>query len=284
MASLLSSTSARADVPIALPLWTALFVRALPVIELVVALAVLAYLPLLRWHHRQHCTDVFALHALASLLQLRWLLPNCNAARNMLSLQSWRLCRRCTGVLASIALAPLPALHWRCCPHCAGVTASIALASSPSTRWQCCLCCTGLIALVALTSAYWQCCLQHIIIAELASLLALHWCPCKYHAGVVTVVVLASLPLLHWHLCPCAGPTTSIVLASLPSRWHHCPHCAGICPIATLQHVVITELASLLVLRWRPHEHRAGVIAGVCWHHCQHRAGVFVLVALASLP
>jgi hypothetical protein len=54
MVSSLSSTLAGADMPIALPLWTALFVRALPDIKPVVVLVTLAYLPLLRWHHHQH--------------------------------------------------------------------------------------------------------------------------------------------------------------------------------------------------------------------------------------
>jgi hypothetical protein len=135
-----------------------LFVQALPEIELVVALVVLAYLPLLRWRHCQHCAGVFTLHALALLPPFCWLLPNCSAARHTLLLQSWRFCQRCTGVLASIVLAPLPALCWCHCPRCAGVTTSIELVSLPSTRWRCCLCCTGVITLVKLASAHWQCC------------------------------------------------------------------------------------------------------------------------------
>jgi hypothetical protein len=126
--------------------------------------------------------------------------------------------------------------------------------------------------------------LQHIVIVELASLPVLRWHPCLHRAGVVTIVVLALLPLLRWHLCPRAGITASIALASLPLRWRHCPCCAGVCPIAMLQHVVVTELESFLVLLWCPCEHCAVVIAGVCWCHRQHCAGVFALVALVSLP
>ncbi len=158
---------------IALPLRAALLIWALPDIKLVVALVPLAYLPLLRWRHHQHCVGVFALHALVSSPQLCWLLPHCNATCDTLSLQSWCLRRCCAGVLASIALASLLALRWRCCPCCASVTVSIALASSPSTRWPHCLCHAGVIALVALASAHWKCCSRHIVIAELASLPAL---------------------------------------------------------------------------------------------------------------
>ncbi len=154
MVSSLSSTLAGADVPIALLLRTALFVRALPVIKLVVALLTLAYLPLLHLRHCQHRADIFALHVLASSPQLHWLLLHCNAACNMSSLQSWRLCKHCAGVLASIALAPLPVLCWGPCPCYTDVTTSIALASSPSMRWHRCLRCAGVIALVALASAY----------------------------------------------------------------------------------------------------------------------------------
>ncbi len=225
-----------------------LFVRALPKIELVVALVVLAHLPLLRWHHCQHCAGVFTLHALASLPPFCWLLPNCNAACHMSSLQSWRFCRRCTGILASIPLAPLPALRWHHCPRCAGITASIGLASLPSTHWHCCLCRAGIIALVTLASAHWQCCSQHIVIAELASLPALRWHPCKHCSDVVTVAALASTPLLRWRLRPCAGTTASTALALFPLRWRHRPCCAGVCLIVTLQHFVVTELVFLPVL------------------------------------
>jgi hypothetical protein len=99
-----SSTSAGTDIPIALPRRPALFVLALPGIELVVALVVLAYSPSLR-------AGVFALHALASSPQSRWLLPHCNAAQDKTLLHSWRLSWHCTGVLACIALTP--------CRHCA---------------------------------------------------------------------------------------------------------------------------------------------------------------------
>jgi hypothetical protein len=91
-----------------------LFVWALPKIELVVALVVLAYSPLLCWRHCQHCAGIFTLHALASLPPFCWLLPNCNAARHTSLLQSWRFCRRCTGVL------------WHLCQRCAGVIALVA--------------------------------------------------------------------------------------------------------------------------------------------------------------
>jgi hypothetical protein len=264
-------------------------------------------LPSLRWRTCPCCIGITASIALTSLSSSHWrhrpshagfcpiampLATHCRhragvfagAALASLPASCWRLCRCCAGILASIALAPLPALRWRCCPHCAGITARIVLASSPSTHWRHCLCRAGVITLVALASAHWQCCSRHILIAELASLPALRRHPCKHRAGVVTVVALALLPLLCWPLCPCAGATASIALASLPLRWRHCPCSAGVCPIATLQHVVVIEVASLLVLHWHPREHRAGVIAGVCWHHRQHCAGVFALVALASFP
>ena len=105
--------SAGADIPIALPLQMALFVQALPGIEPVIALVTLAYLPLLH-------AGIFALHALASSPQLRWLLLHYKAAGDTSLLQSWPLSWH--------ELMSSPALRWH---H-----ASIALVSLPSTRWR----------------------------------------------------------------------------------------------------------------------------------------------------
>ena len=104
---------AGADIPIAVPLWMALFVQTLPDIQSVIALKALAYLPSLR-------AGIFDLHALVLLPQLRWLLLHCKAARDTLLLQSWPLSWH--------ELLSSPALRWH--------RASIALASSPSTHWR----------------------------------------------------------------------------------------------------------------------------------------------------
>ncbi len=95
-------------------------------------------------------------------------------------------------------------------------------------------------------------------------------------AGVVTLIALC--------LCPRAGATASIAMASLPSCWRHRPCRTGVCPIATLRPIVVAELASLLVLHWRPRKRCAGVIAGVGWQHCQHRAGVFPMLSCHHRP
>ncbi len=49
----------------------------------------------------------------------------------------WWICRRCTGLLARVALASLQALHCHLCQRCAGVVTHVALASLPSSRWHC---------------------------------------------------------------------------------------------------------------------------------------------------
>ncbi len=67
-------------------------------------------------------------------------------------LQSWRLCWRCTGILACIALASLPASRCHRYRRCAGVVALVAPASSPSAHRHCCPCPTRIATSLALVS------------------------------------------------------------------------------------------------------------------------------------
>ncbi len=181
------------------------------------------------------------------------LLPNCDAARDTLSLQGWLLCQHCAGIHASIALAPLPALRWHCClssrrhhcQHCAGVFA--------------------LHALVLLTLLRWRHCPSHTGFGPLAMLITTH--PhCR--AGIFANAAQVSLQALRWrcHSC-CAGVVALVALPSLPLCWHHHQHHSGICALA---------LASLPSSCWCLPNHDAATC-------CSHRAGILAGAALVSL-
>ncbi len=154
-------------------------------------------------------------------------------------------CPHCTGVIASVKLFLLLALHRRCCRvafqgpagaaqafagvalafclHPAGVIASIMLSSMSLAlcRHHCrvagrfCSCCTGIFVLItfALPPALRPCVCpvtkqsQHV----LASLPAPHHCHCRR--------LLALLPLSHGYFCPCSAGVTNLGIPAL--RQHH---------------------------------------------------------------
>jgi hypothetical protein len=122
-----------------------LFVWALPEIELVVALAVLAYLPLLHWRHCQHCAGISP--------SMCW--HHCPSFAGFCPL-AMLLTTRChcrAGIFASAALASLPALRWHLCQHCAGLVALVVQVSLPALGWRLHPPCTGTVAFVALASS-----------------------------------------------------------------------------------------------------------------------------------
>jgi hypothetical protein len=112
------------------------------------------------------------------------------------------LCRCCTGVLAHIALASLPALHMHCCRHCAGIVA-----------WASLLHPVGVIALVSPVSPIVLQTGFHPVLTPSqpgifprivqAFFLALHWCSCPHHAGIIARIALSLLPALCRHCPPC---------------------------------------------------------------------------------
>ena len=167
-----------------------------------------------------------------------------------LSSQSWHLLWQCACILPCIALAPRQhcarSLLLSCRrprQHCVGALALDALAPLP--------CRAGFISLVALACSHWQCCLQHIVIAELASLPRLHWHPCKHHAGVVTVVVLASSP----------SSRCVFALALVPpraSRWRLSHHAGGIVLVALVS-AQLQRCDQSSLQSWRPCEHCADI-------------------------
>jgi hypothetical protein len=86
------------------------------------------------------------------------------------------------GIIALIALAPLPRLHGRCIPYCADLFALI-------LHWRHYCHYTGVVAPVNL--ACLRCC-----------------------ASIITLVTLELLPLIRWHYSPhCAGLFALVVLA-----------------------------------------------------------------------
>ncbi len=112
---------------------------------------------------------------------------------------SWSLCRCCNGAVAVVVLASLPSLRWHHCRCCSGAFAVVVPVSLPSLRWHCCRCCAGIITLL-----HWHCHLLHCagvvaIIVMVPSPLRRFFCLC--YTGVVSLVVLALLPLLCWQCC-----------------------------------------------------------------------------------
>jgi len=121
-------------------------------------------------------------------------------------------------------------------------------------------------------------CSYMVALVRLAMLPLSHWYCHPHCAGVATLIVLMSLPLLCWHRCYplwclqcCLRHSTcvvalvllvsSIVLASLSlSCWLCCPHCAG---------AVALIMLALSPLSW-------------C-SHCFCCPGIFVAIVRASL-
>ena len=88
----------------------------------------------------------------------------------------------------------------------------------------------------------------------LASLPLLHW----HLLCIFTATVLASLLSLHWRCCPCrTGIVAVFALALLPSlHWHLCPHCADVITLVTNTVIVLVSLSLMH------------------WHHCPRCAGI----------
>jgi hypothetical protein len=150
-------------------------------------------------------------------------------------------CSHCTGVIASVKLFLLLALHRQCCqvallgpagaaqafasvalafcPHPAGVIASIVLLSmSPALCWhhchvarRFCPCCAGIFVLVAfaLPPALQPCICPDTKQSRhaLASLPAPRHCRCRQ--------LMALLPLSHGRFCPCSAGVANLGIPML---------------------------------------------------------------------
>ncbi len=129
----------------------------------------------------------------------------------------WHIQSCCTGVFAVVALlASLLLLQWRLCCHCL----------------HCHPCCTGIAIVEILLSTLlrwhlpWlrrRCC------RSCAGISSLHWRLCPCHNGVITLVVLTSLPSfllsLGWcHQHRYAGVFAIDVQVLLPSLQQRCHH------------------------------------------------------------
>ncbi len=102
------------------------------------AIIAIMLLPSLQWHHCCHQAGVVTHVTMASLP-----LSMCR-----------RLCCCHDGIVALVALAPLPTLHRCCCPCCASVVVIILLTSLPSR-------CMGIVTIVApvlLPPSSWHVC------------------------------------------------------------------------------------------------------------------------------
>jgi hypothetical protein len=189
------------------------------------AVVMIMLLPLLQWQCCHHQAGGVALVTMAS---------------TPLSMPRRLWCCH-NGIVALIALAPLPTLHRRCHPCCAGIVVLIALTSSslycmgavtvvapvllPPLSWRVCT-----IALVPLSLSCWWC---HSWYTGISTLVAQALSPllCFCHA----VNLQASLPLLSWHVLsrrqrgrPCRrqrqhkrnkGNSTSTTRAARPAQW-----------------------------------------------------------------
>jgi hypothetical protein len=97
------------------------------------------------------------------------------------------LCHCHNGVVALVALGPLPTLHGCCHPCCIGVVVLNALTSSPSRHM-------GIITIIApalLPLSSWCVCTIALVLLPLSRCCCCPWC-----IGISTLVAQASLPLL----------------------------------------------------------------------------------------
>jgi hypothetical protein len=164
------------------------------------------------WHCHPHCNGVTVVDVQASL-------------------QSRRLCH-CNNIVALVAIALLLLSSWCCCPHHNGIVAIIdAQASSPLSQWRCCPCCAGAIANIAwvLLPLLRRHC--HPYCADLFALKShgrrhrrstsivdpVELVCLRHYAGVIAFVMLALLPLVHWHSHPCRAGLFALVVLALCS-------------------------------------------------------------------
>ncbi len=117
------------------------------------------------------CNNVFALITMALLLSLSWC--HCPHHKGI-------VCHN--GIVAFIALAPLPTLHGCCRSCCAGVVVLIVLTSLPSRRM-------GIVTVVALALLSPS---RHVCAIALVSWHCCPWCTCIS-------------PLMRRPICPCCA-------------------------------------------------------------------------------
>ena len=171
----------------------------------------LAYPPLLHWHHCQHPT--------ASLPAFCWNLCRRSAgvsaaiALALLPLLHWRHCNCCAGVVAVIALALLPLLHQCCCQHRAGIFGGVLLASTPLSCWGLCCRFAGVAAVIVPAL---------LPLLQIRLLPLLHLCSRQHCAGIFAGIPLASLPLSCWRLHHHLAGTAAVTELPLLLCWHCC--------------------------------------------------------------
>jgi hypothetical protein len=128
-------------------------------------------------------------------------------------MQHWCLCWRCSGVLARMLLASLQTLRCCCCWRCAGIVALAARTSWPLSCWRHQYRCTR----VAASITNWR------------PLVTMQLQPIGVHDVIAFLFVIACCPLLYMESSTATEPLANAVLASLPVlRWHLCPRRAGI--------------------------------------------------------
>jgi hypothetical protein len=163
----------------------------------------------------------------------------------------WSPHLHCSGVITSITLLLLPALHQGCCPCCTDVFALIAPTLSPALQTGICPVMTQLpyigvhvvvavlfiviCGFVAVTGVLpqqlglqWsgQCSAGIFVGIALASLPALCWHHCQHHAVIVAGVMPASSPLSCGHNCPCCASLVAIIASMSPPALQ-----TGVCPV-----------------------------------------------------
>jgi hypothetical protein len=158
----------------------------------VVALAMMALLPLMCWHLCCHCDGNCCYH---------W--DGVSAIVKLAQSSSWCCCPHNNGVVPIINMqACLLSSSWCCCPCCNGVPslmcrrlcspgvfAIATIIMLPLSQWHCCPCQAGIVALVTMALSPSSMCR----------------CFCHCHYGVVAIIALAPSPKLHGHCCPCCA-------------------------------------------------------------------------------
>ncbi len=204
------------------------------------------------------------------------------------------------GIVAIVNVASLPSSWWGyCCRWCSGISAVVKLALLPLSL---------VVKLVLLALLWWSCCHQcagvfavfTLVIFALVTMALLPSSMCRHlhrcwgsivacRAGVVTLVMMASMPSMRRHLCCCRdcdccphnNGFDAIVDAQatlLLSSWHCCPHNNGVVALYPHRHccpcctgiVAVLKLALLPLLQWH-----------CCHHQC---TGILAIIAMTLLP
>ncbi len=172
--------------------------------------------------------------------------PHCNGVAIIdaqVSLQSRQLCHHCNIVVALVAMALLPSSSWCHCPHHDGIIAIVDMqASLPLSQWRHCPCCAGAIANIAQVLLPLLCRRCFPYFADYFDL-TLHG---RHHNLCTIVVAPVKLPYLHH----CTGVVALVILALLPLvHWHYCPCHAGL--FALFLHCAVDLQVSLPLLSWQ---------------------------------